>query len=78
MRSDCLGVSGVLYHTSFFQKHAALGHDNGHVAVDIALAMFVEKGYGDIGIRYANNKWHTKDAAGFLGLFCGVVLAHAV
>lgn len=40
--------------------------------------MFVEKGYGDIGIRYANNKWHTKDAAGFLGLFCGVVLAHAV
>lgn len=48
--------------TLFFQVDTAFRDDDGHVAVDVALAMFVEQRDGDIGIWYALNEWYAKDA----------------
>lgn len=48
--------------TLFFQVNSALCDDNGHVAVDVALAMLVEQRDGDVGIGYALDEWHAKDA----------------
>jgi len=48
--------------TFFFQEDAAFCDHNWDVAIYVALAMFVEQGYGDIGVGYACDEGYTEDA----------------
>lgn len=57
--------------TFLFQKHAALGHNNGHITIDVALAFFVKEADGDIGVSNTGLEWHAENA---LGCHCAVVV----
>lgn len=46
----------------FFEKNATFGNDNGYVAVNVALAIFVNQGDGDVCVSNALSQRNTKDA----------------
>lgn len=48
--------------TFFFQKYAAFSDDNGHIAINVALALFIDQGYGDVCIGYTLSQRDTEDA----------------
>ncbi len=54
--------------TFFFQENAAFRNHNWYIAVYVALAMFVEQGYGDVRIGYACDEGYTEYA--LLYRFC--------
>jgi hypothetical protein len=60
---------GRLDRTFLFQINAALCHHNWHVAVNIAVALGVCEGYGDICISHAGLERDSKNAL-WLGIFC--------
>lgn len=49
--------------TFLLQKYAAFGYHYGYVAIYIALPILSEQRYGDVRIRYTNDKRDAKDAA---------------
>ena len=54
--------------TFLFQKHAALGDHDWDVAIDVALAVFVEQGYRYICVGYALDEGYSEYA--LLCCFC--------
>lgn len=50
--------------TLFLQEDTAFGNYNGDVTVDVALPVFVDKGYGNIGVLDAIAKGDAKDTFG--------------
>lgn len=50
--------------TLFLQKDTAFGNYDGDVTVDVAFPIFVDKGYGNIGVLDAIAKRDAKDTFG--------------
>jgi hypothetical protein len=48
--------------TLFFQEHTTFGHDDGDIAVNIALAVLVDERNGDVRVRDALSQRHAEDA----------------
>lgn len=58
---------GYAIRTLFLQENTTFGNHDGDVTVDVAFPIFVDKGYGNIGILDAIAKGDAKDA---FGRFC--------
>lgn len=65
------GGEKLAIRTFFFQKHATFGNDNGHIAINVALALFIDQGDGDVCIGYTLSQRDTKDA--WSSSLCGAV-----
>ena len=49
-------------HTFLLEEHATLGHDDGHISVDVALAVVVKEADGDICVADADGERDAEDA----------------
>ena len=55
---------GVCIRTPLFQKDSAFRDDDWYVAVDVALAIFVDERDGNVGVRDALAQRDTEDSLG--------------